>query len=192
MAKVRSGHLDGDAHLLQPGPHALPDPVSQGLFPGGGSEDGYLRLWVEAGRRQVGVVGGQDSGPAVVVAGVEDMGDGLPDPLGRLAGPELVEHQHLGLEHRPQDLHLSCFCRAVVAVLDLLEEVAVIVEQAQGTAFSHQCTQDADGEVGLADADRAGEQQAVARRFERVAANEAAGHHERFRKRATSPAKPGS
>ena len=45
---------------------------------------------------QVGVVGGDDGGLLVVVAGVEDEGDGVPDPLVGLLRAEVVEDQHFG------------------------------------------------------------------------------------------------
>ena len=50
----------------------------------------------------------------------------------------------------------------VVAVLDVLEQLAVVAEEAADAALLHEAAEDADGEVGFADADGAGEEQAFA------------------------------
>ena len=123
----------------------------------------------------VGVVGGDDGGAAIVVAGVEDVGDGVPDPVGGLGGAELVEDEDFGVEDGREDLEFGGLDLSVVGVLDLLEEFAVVDEEAGGAAFGDEGLQDADGEVSFADADGAGEQEAGAAGFERVGLDEFAG-----------------
>ncbi len=110
----------------------------------------------------VGVVGGDDGGALVVVAGVEDVGDGIPDPVGGLGRAELVEDKDFGFEDGSEDLQLGGGDLGVVAVLDLLEEVAVVDEEAVCAALGDQGPEDSDGEMGLAYADGAGDEQALA------------------------------
>ena len=77
LAEVYAVHLHHHTHLLEAAAHALSDAVSEGFLAGGAAQ--FLDVAVEGGG--VGVVGGDDGGAAVVVAGVEDVGDGVPDPL---------------------------------------------------------------------------------------------------------------
>src|SRR5258708_28890298 len=93
----------------------------------------------------------------------------VPNPISRLRRPQFVEHQHFGLEDRRQYLQLGLTNLRVVAVLDLLQQVAIVVEQPGGSALGDQRLQDPHGQVGFADADRAGEQQAGSRRLQRIA-----------------------
>ena len=44
-------------------------------------------------------VGGDNGRAIVVVAGVQDQADRVPDPFGGFDGAEFVEHQHFGFEH---------------------------------------------------------------------------------------------
>jgi hypothetical protein len=57
--------------------------------------------------------------------------------------------------------------------LYLLEEVAIVAEEALGAALGDQRLQDAGGDVGFADADGAGDEQAAAFGFEGEAVDEA-------------------
>ena len=75
-------------------------------------------------------VGGDDRGAIVVVAGVQDQAYRVPNPFGRLDGAQFVEHQHFGFEHRAQDLQFGGLHRIVVGVLDLLQQFAIVVEEA--------------------------------------------------------------
>jgi hypothetical protein len=165
LAEVDAVHLDHDAHLLQTGLHAVGDAVAEGggLHGAGGialgaGEDVEL---VGGGFAVVGVVGGDDGGAAVVVAGVEDVLDGVPDPVGGFGGTEFIEDEDFGVEDGGEDLTLGEIV-AAVGVLDLLEEIAVVVEEAFGAAVGDEGLEDADGEMGLADADVAGEEETFA------------------------------
>ncbi len=111
---------------------------------------------------QVGIVGGDDGGLLVVVAGVEDEGDGVPDPLVGLLRAEVVEDEDFGGEDGLEQFELGGVDLRVVAVLDVLEQLAVVAEEAADAALLHEAAQDADGEMGFADADGAGEEQALA------------------------------
>lgn len=97
-------HYDRDAHFLQPGTHTFSDSVSQRFLLVCQSRSPHGGLGVEASRRQVGVVGRQNRGAAVVVVGVQDLGLYFPDPPGGLASTELIQHQNLSFENRVQDL----------------------------------------------------------------------------------------
>ena len=103
------------------------------------------------------------------------MGDGVPDPVGGFGGAELVEDEDLRVEDGGEDLEFGGGDVAVVGVLDLFEEVAVVDEEAGGAALGEESLEDADGEVGFADADGAGEEQTAATGFDGVGLNEAAG-----------------
>ncbi len=103
------------------------------------------------------------------------MGDGVPNPIGGFGGAKLVEDEDLGVEDGGEDLELGGGDLAVIAVLHLLEEVAVVVEEAGCAALCDEGLEDADGEVGLADADGAGDQQAGAGGLEGIAVDELAG-----------------
>ncbi len=53
----------------------------------------------------------------------------------------------------------------------LLEQFAVVAEEAAGTALLHEAAQDADGEMRFADADGAGEEQSFAGGVHRIGLN---------------------
>ena len=78
--------------------------------------------------RQVVVVCGDDGGLAVVVAGVEDERDRVPDPLVRFLRAQVVEDEHFGGEDRLEQVELGGADVGVIAVLDVLEQFAVVAE----------------------------------------------------------------
>src|ERR1039458_5203561 len=80
LAVVLAGHLDPDAHLGQPGSHAVADAVAESLFAGGAFNIGQI----SATGRQVSIVGGNDGRQFVVVTRVENQRDRVPDPIVRL------------------------------------------------------------------------------------------------------------
>ena len=96
MAKIFAAHIDLHTHLGQARPHAVADAVAEGLFAGGAFDVG-LR---SAAGGQVGIVGGDDGRLLVVVAGVENEGDGIPDPLVGLLRAEIVEDEDFGARRR--------------------------------------------------------------------------------------------
>src|SRR5205807_2354231 len=92
---------------------------------------------------------------------VEDECDGVPDPVVWLLRAEIVEYENLGVEDWLKQLKLSDFDLAVVAVLNLLEELAVVAEEAFDAALTDQPLEDAGGEVCLPYPDGADEEQAA-------------------------------
>src|SRR5205823_2745268 len=115
------------------------------------------------------VVRRDDRSAAVVIPGVQDMSDRVPNPVGWLRCPQFVEHQHLGLEYGRQYLQLGFANLCVIAVLDLLQQVAVVIEQASSASFGHQCLQNPHCQMGFANADRTGEQKPGSGRIHRIA-----------------------
>src|SRR5262249_36258534 len=65
----------------------------------------------------------------VVIALGNYMGDGFLHPFGWFVGAQLVEHQYLGIKDRRQDSKLRRVSIGVVAVLNLFQKIAKIVEQ---------------------------------------------------------------
>jgi hypothetical protein len=63
----------------------------------------------------------------------------------------------------------------VVAVLDVLEQLAIVAEEAFDAALLHQAAQHAHGQVGFAHADGAGEEQALAGGIHGVSLDKLAG-----------------
>src|SRR5579875_1817094 len=103
LAKVFAFHLDTYAHFGQPGAHAVADAVAEGGLAGGAFGIGQ----VAAPGRQIGIIGGDDGGETVVVAGVEDERDGVPDPLVGLLRAQIVENQHFCGEDRPEQIEFG-------------------------------------------------------------------------------------
>src|SRR4029079_15950992 len=80
LAEVFAGHLNFYAHFGKTGAHAVAEAIAQSLL-ARGAFDAAER---SAACGQVGIVGGDNGGLLVVVAGVEDERNGVPDPLVRL------------------------------------------------------------------------------------------------------------
>ena len=129
----------------------------------------------DAAGRLVSVVGGDDGGLAVVVAGVEDEGDRVPDPLVGLLRAQVVEDQDFSVKNRLEQFELGGGHLRVVAVLDVLEQLAVVGEEPFDAALADQAAKDADGEMRFAHADGAGEEQAFAGGVYRVCLDKFAG-----------------
>ncbi len=146
LAKILARHLHADAHLGEAGAHAVADAVAEGLLAGGALGIGFR----SAAGRQIGIIGGDDGGLLVVVARVEDEGDGIPDPLIGLLRAQVVEHENFGGEDRLEQLEFGGVHLRVVAVLDVLEQLAIVAEEAFDAALLHQAAQNADGKMGFA------------------------------------------
>jgi hypothetical protein len=186
-AEVFAAHFDDNAHFGKAGAHALADAVAKGFF-AHGARGGVS---TDSTGLEVGVVGGDDGGPLVVVAGIEDVSDSVPDPLGGFGGAELVEDEDFGFKDGAKDFELGGGHLGVVGVLDFLEQLAVVAEEALHSFFDDQRLEDAHCQMSLADADGAGEQQAVTFRCGRVAVDEAACHEMRRRQRTVGAGEAG-
>src|SRR5689334_10334473 len=104
LAEVAAVHLHFATHLVQTRSHAFADSIAERLI--ARSPRRQIPSLRGSARRQIGEVGRDDRSALVVVTSVEDMTDGVPDPLGRLHCSELVEHKYLGLKDRPENLQL--------------------------------------------------------------------------------------
>src|SRR5262245_9102197 len=110
--------LDQDdfAHLVQARAQADADAVFQRLFVG--------ILWL------IQVVRGEYGKLFVVVAVVDDLRHRVAYPVGRLRRPEFVQDQNLRVIDRLQNLQLGHLRNRVIAVLNLFEQIAEIIEKA--------------------------------------------------------------
>ena len=87
------------------------------------------------------------------------MCDCVPNPFGGLGRAKFVEHEDFCLKNGPKDSHFGgCYAR-IVAILDLLEKVAIIAKKACCATLSDQTAKDPDGEMGFSDADAADKHQ---------------------------------
>ncbi len=148
---------------MQPRAHALPDAVAQGLAPRRLFRCGLAeRIAVVHPLllRLVGKVRRDDRRLVVVVAAVEDVIHRVEHPLRAAHRTQLVDHQHFGVEHRPQDFHLRHPHRRVKRVLDRLQQLAIVAEQARHALVANQRLQNSDRQMRLAHAYRAHKQQA--------------------------------
>lgn len=171
-AEVFAAHFDHDTHFGEAGAHAFADAVTEGFFAHGAA--GAVAA-VAAGR-QVGVVGGDEGGAFIVVTSIEYQGHGVPDPVSGFGGTELVDDEDFGVEDGAEDFQLGGSDLGVVGVLDLLEKLAVVAEEAVDSFFDDESLEDADGEMSFADADGACEQEAATGGGYGIAIDEAAGH----------------
>src|SRR5580692_2029174 len=91
-AEVGGEDFDGAAHFEEAGAHAGADALVEGVFADGHGEfaAGEASGFAFGGGIVV-VVGGDDGGAAFVVAGVEDDANDVANPVGGLAGAEVVE-----------------------------------------------------------------------------------------------------
>jgi hypothetical protein len=77
---------------------------------------------------------GDDGCAVVVVASVQNEADRVPDPLGRLDGAQFVEDKNVSFKDRAEDVQFSGLDGRIVGVLDLLQQLAIVVEQARNAA----------------------------------------------------------
>src|SRR5690349_2835275 len=122
LAEVAAVHLHFATHLVQTRSHAFADSIAERLVTR--SPRRQTSSFRGSARWQIGEVGRNDRRALVVVTSVEDMTDGVPDPLGRLHSSELVEHKHLGLKDRPKSLQLRGLHAGIVGILNLFEQLA--------------------------------------------------------------------
>ena len=120
-------------------------------------------------------VGGDDGGSVAVVAGVEDVEDGVPDPGGGAGGAEVVEDEDFGVEDGLEEGGFGGSDGGVVGVLDELEELLVVEKEAADLFFEDQGLEHGGGEVGFAEAGGADEDEAFSLDGVGVVVDEAAG-----------------
>ena len=159
-AKIGGADFDGAAHFEEAGAHAAADAFFERIFADGGDELAVGSAGGFAGGCGiVEVIGGDDGGAFLVVAGVEDDADDVADPIGRLAGAEVVEDEDFDGANRIEDRHFGGFAGGIVAGLDLFEKFAVIAEEARVSA-DDEFLDGGDGEVRFAYAGWAHEEEA--------------------------------
>src|SRR5208283_2081433 len=133
QAEIGPFDLDFLAHLMQSRAHTLADSVTQRFAPrgaiGGRVAARVMNLELVL-LLYVWEVGSDDGGLVLVVTAVEDVVDSVEDPLGAAHRAELVEHQYFGVEDRLQDFHLCRLHLRVVRVLDGLQQLTIVAEQA--------------------------------------------------------------
>jgi len=88
--------------------------------------------------------------------------DRVPDPLVGLLRAQIVQHQHLGGKDLLEEFQLGGLHLRVVAVLDALEQFAIVAEEALDAILQHQPLKHVHGQVDLAHPDRSGEKQPLA------------------------------
>jgi 4-amino-4-deoxy-L-arabinose transferase-like glycosyltransferase len=103
-AEIVAVHFYHDTHFREARAHAFADAVAEG-FVAHRAACAIDAVGRAAGGK-VGVVGGDDGGALVVVARVENEGDGVPHPVSGLGGAQLVEDEDFGVENGPEDFHL--------------------------------------------------------------------------------------
>jgi len=134
--RMRALSSGGSLHRASPPPHtspaastacvhrcgrpAFPRALRRGfahLNPARRRAGRYLHSWCD------------DGGQPVVIARVQYLGDGVPDPLAWLRRAELVKHKDLRLADRAKYLHLGRLNLPIVAVLDFLQQLSIIPEE---------------------------------------------------------------
>lgn len=160
LAEVFTFHLDHAAHFVQAGAHAFSDAVAESFI--ARSRSGGRHGAVRAGGGLVFKIRGDDGGAVVVVAGVENEADGIPNPFGGLDRAELIEHQHVSLKHGAKNVELGGLNGGVIRILNFLQQFAIIVEKAGYPFVEDELFCDSDCEMSFAGADLADDQQTCA------------------------------
>ena len=96
------------------------------------------------------------------------MRDRIPNPIRRLRSAQFIQHQHLGLEYRPQHIQLRLPYRSVIAVLHLLQQVSIVIKQPRRPALRHQGLQNPHRQMRLANPNRSRNQQPRPCRLQRI------------------------
>src|SRR6202035_2434099 len=81
-------------------------------------------------------IGCEQSDTLFVVACIEYMPNGFQRPQGWFAGAHVIEHEDLSFQHRLKHAHFGGLAHRVIAILNFLEQLAIIVEK---TAVPAQC-----------------------------------------------------
>ena len=130
-AKIGGAHFDGAAHFEESGTHAAADALFERVFTDGGNEPASgAASGFAGGRGTVEVIRGDDGGALFVVARVENDAHDVADPVGGLAGTEVVEDEDFDGADGVEYGHFGGFAGGVVAGLDFFEEFAIVTEKA--------------------------------------------------------------
>lgn len=131
--------LDADhfAHFVEAGAQPDSDAIGEGLFAGD--------------FRVVEIVGGEEGHATIIVAGVDDLGHRVANPVGRFGSAKFIEDENIGLVDRFENAKFRRLGDRVVTVLDLLEQITKIIEEATDSLLE-EGIEGSNGEVGLADA----------------------------------------
>ncbi len=178
MAEVLSLHFYDDTHFLEAGAHAFTDAVAEGFAGDGAACFGEAVVGIAAGggcAGLIGEVGGDDGGAVLVVAAVEDVGGGVPGPVAGSDVAEVVEDEEVTGDDGFEELVFGAGGAEAVDGAEVVEEFFVLPEDAGGAAVGDEGFEDADGEVGFAEAAGAGEEQAFAFGLDGEAIGEPAG-----------------
>ena len=104
---------------------------------------------------------------------------------------QVVQHQHLGGKDRLQQFQLRGLHLRIVAVLDALEQLAIVAEEAANAALHHQPAQHTHRQVRFSHADGAGKEQSLARCVHRIGLDKFPGGHVRAAQRGICAVKGG-
>jgi hypothetical protein len=131
--------LDTDhfAHFVEAGTEADADAIGEGLL-----------TW---SFRVIEVVGGEEGHTTVIVSSVDDLGHSVANPIGRFGSAKFIEDEDISLVNRFEDTEFRRLGDRVVTVLNLLEQVAEIIEEAADPLLE-KGIEGGDGEMGLPDA----------------------------------------
>src|SRR5258708_8864708 len=160
LAEVFAFHLDNAAHFMKARTHALSDAVAEGLGARGSTYGGNGTI--RASRRLVLKICRNDGGAVVVVAGVQDEADGVPNPFGWLDRAQFVKRQNVGLKNGAKHVQFGGLNRGIVRILDLLEQFAIVIKKAGNAFVQDQFLDNSHSEACLHGADPADDQHARA------------------------------
>ncbi len=90
------------AHFMQAGAHALSDAVAKSFAARGGSR--WRNRTIRAGGGLIVKIGRNDGGAVVVIAGIENQADRVPNPFSRLYRAQFVEDQDIAFQ-KPGEEH---------------------------------------------------------------------------------------
>ena len=138
---------------MQSRSHPLADAISQRLISARAPWPGNCRcrLIIEIGRNNCRTV--------LVIPRVQDQAYRIPYPFCRFHRAQFIEHQHFRLKYRAQYLQLRSLHRAVIRILDLLQQFPVIVEQAPNPLAQDQFFDNTDRQMRFSRSDRSDQQQ---------------------------------
>src|SRR5579864_5367112 len=164
FAVIGSEYFYGAAHFVEARTNALADALGERVFDGRRTHANDAR----AGRRRstarggvrIEEIRGEQGDAFFVVTRIQNVTDRLERPKRWLARTDVVKHQNLRLKDRLEYAHLGSLTLGVVAVLNFLQQLAVIVKKPAVPA-QDDFLERGDSQMRLAHAARAHQQQAV-------------------------------
>src|SRR5208337_2994364 len=160
LAEIFTFHLDDAAHFVQPRAHPLPDAVSKALRSRGRPHSRTAAI--HAGRGLILEVRRNDGCAIVVIARVKNQADRIPNPFRRFYGAQLIEHQDVGFKHGTKHVQFGSLNRAVVGILNFLQQLTVVVKQAGNALVEDEFLRDRNRQMSLAGANLADNQKSGA------------------------------